>query len=77
MIFYFFFNFPIFFVSHQSSCTSSISHKTREAEIDEAVYFLQFYGSELDGKAMSFATISSQIDFEAKQLLMRKTAHSK
>ena len=46
-----------------------INHKTREVEIDDAVYFLHFYGSELDGKlggkAISFATVNRHDDFEA------------
>ena len=44
------------------------NHETGELVIDEAVYFLHFYGNEsgkLYGKAVSFSTIIKNMPFQA------------
>ena len=45
------------------------NHDTGEVDVDEAVYFLHFYGEEVDGKlrgkAVSFSTIIRNLQLQA------------
>lgn len=46
-----------------------VNHETGEVEVDECVYFLHFYGDEVDGefrgKAVSFSTIIRNLELQA------------